>query len=107
MNSAASAPTMAKATTPASRVHACAKIAKITSITTAAIHAPRDRVSTSDAATIAAPSDAMTNVAARCARMAMRKSSGRPIAATWAMKLRLPSVPPGTRVSAKSGVRRP
>ena len=76
-------------------------------MTANAIHAARDRLRTSEAVTIATPIDAAKYVAVRCARSAARKQIGNPNAAMCATKLRLPSVPPGTRDAAKSSRRSP
>ena len=94
---------------PSRRSGAAARIAKrsTTSIAANASQAARERVITSDAVTSAAPMAFQTSVRRRWAVTARKSSSGRPNAATWAMKLRLPRVPPGARFSEKSSMSRP
>src|SRR5690242_19624480 len=66
--------------------------------TPAATHAARDRDSTSAAAAMATPAAPSPSRVRERASSVTKRSSGRPMATRWAMKFRLPKVPPGARV---------
>ena len=75
--------------------------------TAVATQAARDRERTSAALTIAIAMAPSVARAMRRARRMMMMRRGTPIAARWATKLRLPSVPPGERLRLKSSVSTP